>query len=99
MSDDAETDLPEINANYPLEDTVTMLRRGGERDPTNSVRVPILRSLDQFLEDAYQEDSLFGQWKYWMIMVRTCSRAACDGEVALSILTRALSSAGVGHQQ
>lgn len=55
------------------EDSATMLRRTEEGNPTNpssKLSRGDGRSLDQFLEDAYQDQPLLNKRKYWLIMVR-----------------------------
>ena len=81
MSSGAENDTLEINPSHPLDEVIEppnaveeMLRRTEKGHSATSPATPPhninIRSLDQFLEDAYHEQSVFHQWKYWLIMVR-----------------------------
>ena len=81
MSSRAENDTLEINPSHLLDEIIEppnavedMLRCTEKGNPTTASSAPPrninVRSLDQFLEDAYREQSMCHQWKYWLIMVR-----------------------------
>ena len=58
----------------PAEGSAATMLRDTENSKGNPLQLstaapPNGRSLDQFLEDAYQDHSLLNQWKYWLIMV------------------------------